>query len=311
MPRLPVVRDCTIVRKLPYDTTYREGPCLGAVLRLNRQARSDFLTQALVPAMRCAFDLADPGQREAMLVSVASAISSVLFWTITLFIHVTSSPSLVCFSLSTFLDVASTFVVVFRFIRKDSLAPTAENAILELRTTVIVSWSFVVLALVSISFSAYALCAGSKPRWSELQVETWLSIPALAIYLVIGMLQLQIGCRLRLNSLTKDGILSVFSSAAGVIELMGATSDIFSTTKHQYEAAWWLDPLLSISLSLAMCLYGCHSLAEEAKLGAKWWSLHFWTRSTNPVSVSRNVPEAIEKGQAKGEATSLAANSRK
>lgn len=259
----------------------------------------------------CQFDLHDPGQREALVVTAASALASGFFWTISLCTRVASSPSLVCFSLSSFVDVASTLYVLFRFSKKDALAPTSENAATEMRAAVVVDLSFILLALVSISFAAYALGAGIKPRWSELRFETCLAIPAQAIYLAIGMLQLNIGSRLRSSSLTKDGILSVFSAVAGVCELTGAIMNIFSTSRYEYEAAWWLDPMLSIALSTIMLFYGYHAIMEETRLGAQWWRIHFWMMNATEARDTYEKGEAVERGQTRGEASRLTASLKK
>lgn len=240
-----------------------------------------------------------------MSVTIASGIASLIFWTISLCTHWTSSPSLVCFSLSSFIDIASTIYVLFRFAKKNSLANTPENAALELRAAVVVDLSFVASAIIAIGFGTYTLAAGLKPKWAELKVMTWLTLPAQAVYLVIGMLQLQIGCRLRSNSLTKDGVLSVFSAIAGMVELMSAMFDVFTTTKYEYAAAWWIDPVSSLILSVVMFAIGCSGLLEQTRVGVLWWTPHFWTRRTMPVDEAFAKAEVAETGQVGTESSRL------
>ena len=110
------------------------------------------------------------------------------------------------------------------------------------------------------------------------------------------MLQLQIGCRLRSTSLTKDGVLSVFSALAGIIQLVGAEIDVFTTTRKSAEAGWWWDPVLSIILAVLMLAYGLHGILEESRLGAKWWTCDFWTRKGTPEDEAASA-DSIEGGK--------------
>ena len=252
------------------------------------------------------FNLSDPGQREAVLIIMASLLASGFFWAISLLTHLNASSSLMFFSLSSALDVSSSLYVLWRFSKPDALTNTPSNVAMELRASVIVAFAFIFLALMAISFSSYALGAEIKPRWDDLCTEILLALPSQAIYLVIGMLQLQIGSRLRSTSLTKDGVLSVFSALAGIVQLTGAEIDVFTTKKFSYEAGWWWDPILSIVIACLMLAYGAHALSEETRLGARWWTPSFWTRRTTPGDEAAATAERAESGQGvKGEASRL------
>jgi len=220
-------------------------------------------------------DLADPTQKEAFYVTLASAAAAALFWAISLYEEHHSRSlhaSVISFSLSSFIDLTSTAFVLWRFTSNDALAHTADNASAEARASVIVAMSLIALALVDLGFSIGDLAAEVKPTWSELKGMIFMSLPSQAVYLVVGMLQLQIGCRLRSNSLTKDGVVTIFSAATGMAQLTGAQIDITQTVRE----GWFWDPVLTMLIACVMLVYGVYALHEETQLGARWWRFSFW-----------------------------------
>jgi len=224
---------------------------------------------------RPVIDLADPGQKEAYFVTLASGIAAAIFWAISLYEehHERSlHASVISFSLSSFIDLTSTAFVLWRFTASDALAHTPENAAAEARASVIVAISLILLAGVDLGFSIGDLAAEVKPTFAEIKGMIFMSLPSQAVYLVVGMLQLQIGCRLRSNSLTKDGVVTIFSAAAGMAQLTGAQIDITETVR----AGWFWDPVLTMLIACGMFVYGTYALHEETRLGARWWRFSFW-----------------------------------
>ena len=196
-------------------------------------------------------NLADPTQRDAFMVTAICAVAAAIFWMFSLYEDVRSQnihASAISFSVSSFIDLSSTLVVLRRFSSKDALLPTPENAAVESRASVVVALSLVALALVDTAFAIDDLVLREKPSFVDLTNVVIVSLPSQAVYLAVGMLQLQvvfraltyllhthkthlfsapdallstpahylqIGFRLRSNCLTKDGFTSIFSAAIG------------------------------------------------------------------------------------------------
>lgn len=252
-------------------------------------------------------NLADPTQREAFYVTLFSGLAAAIFWGISLYEehHARSlHASVISFSLCSFIDLTSTAFVLWRFCASDALEHTPENALLEARASVVVACSLIFLASTDMGFAIGDLAAEAKPSWQELKGMILLSLPSQAVYLVVGMLQLQIGCRLRSNSLTKDGFVTIFSAASGMAQLTGAQIDITDGVR----AGWFWDPVLTMLIACAMFIYGFYALNEETRLGARWWRLSFWYSGRAGRSAADDVEGAKRPGggaAAPGEASSL------
>lgn len=140
------------------------------------------------------FSLADPTQKEAFYITLISAFAAAVFWALSLYeehhqrsVHA----SVISFSLSSFIDLFSTAFVLWRFCSRDALAQTVENSQAEARAAVAVSLALLALAVVDTSFAVGDLAGEVKPTRSELYNMVLLSLPSQAVYLTVGMLQLQ------------------------------------------------------------------------------------------------------------------------
>jgi len=169
-------------------------------------------------------DFGRPTRYEACLITQASLFVAFIFWTIGLYSacagHGTSSVIENC--LESFLDLASTAVVLFRLGSTDALAKTARNAVLEARVSVILGFTMILLGSLFISFATVSLADHDKSTADDVTVEAALAVPSAILYLVVGMLQLNMAWVLNLRSLMQDATISILGAVVAVGTLISA-----------------------------------------------------------------------------------------
>lgn len=134
------------------------------------------------------FDLGRPGQSEAMVVTLASLVISFFFWTVGLLDAARgySTPTIIADALSSFLDVFSTAFVVYRLWAPGALRPNARTHLLEARTSVVLAWTMVLLAIILLATAAVGLAEKKEDGAGDLTTEVVLSVPSSVLYLVVG-----------------------------------------------------------------------------------------------------------------------------
>ena len=125
-------------------------------------------------------------------------------------------------AVESFLDFASTCVVLYRLSSLDALLPTARNEVIENRTSVILGLTMVSLATVFVVFGIFSLIRRSAVGPDVISLEVALATPSAVLYLVIGMLQLQMSWTLGLRSLKQDAIISILGSLVAMGTLISA-----------------------------------------------------------------------------------------
>lgn len=231
-------------------------------------------------------NLAAPTQYEAFWITMLSLAASITFWVASFeAIRSSTSASTAGTMLESLFDVISTFAVLYRFYQPDALASSAANARKESCAAVALALTLVALGVIMSAFALAAIADGGALTESraQVEVEVMLTLPATIVYVVIGLLQLQMGWTFRSKSMQMDGMVSIFGSALAFGGLFATQVEIFESKKSTFfgrslKKAVWLDPALTILTACVMCAYGVHELrAEVASTGAAWWRLDFWS----------------------------------
>ena len=183
------------------------------------------------------FNFARPGRYEACAVTQASLYAAAAFWIISLYsvINGENSISIIEVGLEALLDFASTAVVLYRLAARDALRYTPRNEALEKRVSVALGMTMIVLGTVLISAAVRSLSShGHHMSPSELSLDALLALPSALIYLVIGMMQLQMAWILDLRSLKQDAIISILGAVISVGALVAALSNMIIWLNMDY-----------------------------------------------------------------------------
>ena len=177
-------------------------------------------------------NFARPGRYEACVVTQASLYAAVLFWLVSLWSIVSNlagTMSIIEVAFEALLDFISTAVVLYRLSETDALHHTPYNQVLEQRTSIVLGMTMVVLGASLIAGAARSLSegqVGDSNGSSVLSMEAILGLPSALIYLVIGMMQLQMSWILDLRSLKQDAIISILGAIISVGALAAALANI-------------------------------------------------------------------------------------
>lgn len=182
-------------------------------------------------------DLSSPTRREAIVLTYISLLACSVFWILGIFeaTKVTTSAMIASVAESMF-DVFSTLLVCWRLRKMDALEETPANMLAEGRTSVALSICMIGIALVLLGFSAYEVYKNDKHAVdrSKLGDEVALSFPSAIIYLIIGMLQVQLGCTMRVRSLRQDGLISIMAAFVSLGALLAALINLMTCEYQEY-----------------------------------------------------------------------------
>jgi uncharacterized membrane protein len=259
-------------------------------------------------------DFGRPTQYEAFFISVTSLVVSFVFYVVVLLLSIikgSSTPSIIAVGLESFLDVVSTIFVVYRLAKPDALTHTGPNETLESRASVLMAMTMVLLGLILIAFALTELVRGvmhGPP--TELVVEVLLALPSTVLYLVIGLMQLQMAWILRLRSLQQDAVISILGSVVSLGTLLSAIINLLKRVEdedslHHMAPAyryWWLDEVFAIMSAVVMLLLGIKELRAEARAGSKWWQCEFWCALLSPTA-DASIPLSVAKSTGGGSST--------
>ena len=268
----------------------------------------------IVPPRPVTLDFGKPSAYEAFLLMFASLVISFFFWSVALLgsLRGYGTPSVVAVCLESALDCVSTTVVLYRFAAPDALAESPRNNALEQRTSVWLALTMVLLALLLDAFAALELVRRAIAGSNELTIEVLLSLPSSVLYLVVGMMQLQMSWVLRLGSLKQDAIISILGAAVSLGTLLSAVTNLLVHAEDEEAALvaerghfgagtrwrlkssmhfryWWLDQVFTIISATIMMLFGLAQLREDTKSGMRWWTYDFWTAPLPPAETRGGV----------------------
>ena len=104
------------------------------------------------------FNPVSPGRYEACVVTIASMVVSAFFWVLALLTAFDDGAStIIAAVLESGVDCIGTVAVMWRFWRVNALEGTLANAVTEARTSVVLSFSMILLAGILAFFSTYHL----------------------------------------------------------------------------------------------------------------------------------------------------------
>ena len=215
-----------------------------------------------------AFDFGKPTRHEVFGITFISLIASLFFWAVALTgaLKGGASATVVSCCLESALDFISTVVVLYRFLEPDALIPSERNHKLEQRSSAACALNLVALALVLTTMALLDLRGGAADGPNELTIEVLLSVPSTVVYLVVGMMQLQVAWQLRLRSVKQDALISLLGAVVSLGTLVSALVNLVSRVEEDeiFEDAAGLPPdtMLSLNTTLAIAAPAVHALRE-------------------------------------------------
>lgn len=189
------------------------------------------------------------------------------------------------------LDVGSSCFVVYRFALPDALKVTTENVTFERRTAIILAMSMILLAGVNVGFACIHVVSSSRPTRQSFGIQDVVALPAAVIYTIIGMLQLQMGWALRLESLVADATISLVGATislslvlATIVNLLAGQNPkssfqncVRSELGPQTYPYYYLEDVFSITLSIVLFAFGFLALTRKPE-GPAWYTYNFWMK---------------------------------
>jgi hypothetical protein len=275
-------------------------------------------------------DFGRPARLEAIVVTQMSLYVAFLFWGVELYVVWNdATPSIIENFLESALDFASTAVVLYRLSAHDALVETPRNTVLEARTSATLAFAMFGLGAIFIANAAHGLAVHLKDDEYEVASEVFLSAPSAILYIVVGMMQLQMSWTLRLRSLKQDAIISLLGAIVAVgtlvaalvnmtiwveqepvapigdnldaiknIEHGGAQDVLNKTLQDDIEYAahhwrfWYLEDVITICTALILVCFGLYFLVEDARAGHRWWTPSFWCDPLPPPGPAKAPVES-------------------
>ena len=174
------------------------------------------------------FNFAQPGRKEAYWITALSLGIAAIFWMICLYSASTGhgTLSIIENGLESLLDFGSTAIVLYRLSEPDALRHSVRNEIMEARVSVLLGFVMTILGLALCVLSALSLVYADHIGPGDISIEAALSVPASLMYIVVGMLQLQIAWALDLRSLKQDAIISLLGALIAMGSLAAALTNL-------------------------------------------------------------------------------------
>jgi len=276
---------------------------------------------------RCVPDFGRPTRFEACYVTQASLYVSLVFWVTALVASIVghSSTSILENCLESALDLASTAVVLYRLAAPDALLETARNTVLEKRISFVLGSTMILLGTLFIAFAVNCLIVQTHSTEQDMAFEIVISVPSAILYLIVGMMQLQMSWVLNLRSLKQDAIISILGAVVAMGSLIAAlvnmimwigddphgstpkmASRIFSQLANETAAGvlnatlvkqrqrmeyqfrfWWLEDVFSVFTATILLGFGFYFVVDDTLNGSKWWRPSFWL---DPLPPKTNAP---------------------
>jgi len=133
-------------------------------------------------------------------------------------------------------DFFSTALVIWRFSERNALELTPQNELSESRTSVLLSVAMIAIGGMLVGFSAFSLVTSDEKMIDrhKLGEEVALSFPSAIVYLIIGMLQVNMGMVMRVRSLRQDGVISITGAIVSLGALLAALINLISCEYTEY-----------------------------------------------------------------------------
>lgn len=183
-------------------------------------------------------DLGRPSRLEARVVTMWSLYVAIFFWVIAFLNYLNGNHDQTIWEngIESFLDVVSTLVMLWRLSAPDALAHTERNAIVEARTSIFLGFTMVCIGGLFISDGASGIMRhdanAGQFHFRSSVVDMALTLPSIMLYLVIGMLQLQMAFVLRLRSLVQDAAISLLGTIVAAGALVACIIDLLAFVKQ-------------------------------------------------------------------------------
>ena len=179
-------------------------------------------------------NMAYPGEHECFVVVASAFVVSIAFWVVSLvdtYRTNMQNSAMIAMTLESTVDIISTLILLARFWNPGSLNTTPLNSLNEVRASVAVSICLIVLAtILMVEACIRLLFTRGHPSKESITFEVVLSFPSAILYLVLGMLQLSLGWRLRTRSLKQDGLTTILGATVSLGALMGALVNLLTCT---------------------------------------------------------------------------------
>ena len=249
----------------------------------------------------------DPSDHEAVFVLAVSLLASSLFWVASLVdSYQSSSSTIVLTALESFVDLVSTASVLWHIWHRAAyLSQPAVVHLREARTTVFVSMSMIALGVILIVLTVLRLAIWEEthPSRKDLTVEVAYTILSGCLYLVLAILQFDIGWHMKLRSVTLCGISTVLVAVANLGILLGALVNLLTCSQYalaRYQEIpllrgrsrrvpilhddykypyYWAEDAISLVVALLFLLYGAWELDSDIRDGLRWYTPDFWMPS--------------------------------
>lgn len=251
------------------------------------------------------YDFGRPTFREAKCLAWTNLVATLIFWIVSIVDSSSqeeTSATIISVILESALDLASTVVFLIRFLRDDALDETPRNHVIEARCSAFFAAVLFSIGVILTGFATADWIRGEMPTHEELTIEVSIAFPSAIVYLIIGMLQLQMGWVLRLRSFTLDSLISIFGATSSLLAILAVIINLSTEevdVQFDWQACvpncriyvhvhdqdeddllifkyWWLEDLFAIIVGIAMMITSCYALLLDARQGSKFWTTPFW-----------------------------------
>ena len=237
----------------------------------------------LVSGTRGVWDrLARPDAREALLLSYASLACNGLAVVIGLIIAIAvGSPAVLAFSFENLIDLASSLLLVWRFAGGGAGKTAAALETREKRASVGIAGAMCILGVVVFSVGGVHLETHDPEERTHSGTLLGLSIPSILIFGVLGALKLHCANAVRSPAMRKDGICSAAGAVLSFAVCLGVT-------------AWWIDPVVAMTVALLLFAFGFRTLHKNYVAGNRWWTAEWWGMPGRPTPASGKKVPGVE-----------------
>ena len=108
-----------------------------------------------------------------------------------------------------------------------------------------------------------------------------LSIPSILIFGALGALKLHCANVVRSPAMRKDGICSAAGAVLSFAVCLGVT-------------AWWIDPVVAMTVALSLFVFGFRTLRKNYLAGNRWWTAEWWGMPGRPTPHGENKAPGME-----------------
>lgn len=212
--------------------------------------------------------------------------------------------------------------MLWRLSASDALVETDRNNAIEARTSIFLSFVMVALGFVLIFFAAIdvAVLADGPFTVSEAGMDVATAVPSIVVYLIIGMLQLNMAFVLRLRSLVQDALISLLGTIVAAGTLVSSIVDMLAYIQAAepflnnvtcnisigqdrvlvsegaavpflyYNRQRWVQYAVSIITASTICFSGLAYLFADTYHGHRWWTVAFWCGPLPPRPTTEHSP---------------------